>query len=99
MKLDQRRSAGFEHSGRLVFEKRLVRGHLPGLPRLIDSSEHLETLPADPAEFVVIPHTNKGPARAGVLQIGIVQIAAINGAVISHIGWNVKIADLFAMFV
>ena len=27
------------------------------------------------------------------------QIVAINGAVISHIGWNVTIADLFAMFV
>src|SRR5580704_783946 len=93
----QRRPTRFRHSCRLVFEESLIGRHFAGLRRPGFSFEFLQSLPTEPAEFVVVPHVDEGPARAGILKIGVVQIRAVNSPVVVHDGWNVKVSDLFAM--
>src|ERR1051325_403785 len=63
-----------------IFPPCLVGGDLDALagPRLAGL---LDALPALPREFVVIPYGDKRPPRASVLQIGIGEIAFVNGAV------------------
>src|ERR1051325_8838781 len=63
-----------------IFPPCLVGGDLDALagPRL---TRLLDTLPSLPREFVVIPYGDKRPPRASVLQIGIGEIAFVNGAV------------------
>ena len=68
-----------------------------GRPR--DAFKDLHALISEPTEFVVVPHIDKWPACAGVLQVGIFQIRAIDRAIIGKRGRNVEIVDLFAMFI
>ena len=46
---------------------------------------------------MVVPHGDERPARARVLQVGIVQVAAIDGAIVVDRQWNVEVADLLAV--
>lgn len=62
-------------------------------------SKLLQALPADPAELMVVPHAHKRPTRARVLQIGIVQIVAVDSTIVSDVCRNMKIANLFTVFV
>ena len=48
---------------------------------------------------MVVPHADERPAGARVLQVGIVQVATIDGTVIGDRGRDVKVTDLLAMFV
>jgi hypothetical protein len=48
-------------------------------------------------EFVIVPHADERPARAGVLQVGIVQIALVDGAIAVDRQRNVEVADLVAV--
>ena len=46
---------------------------------------------------MVVPHVGEGPAGARILKIGIVQIRAINRAIVVDRRRNVEIVDLFAV--
>src|SRR5262249_47190662 len=86
----------FNHSCWLVFEPGLTRRNLSRLSRA-NPIKVLLTLPALPRELVVVPHTNKRPAGARILQVRVEQIAAIQRAVVFDRSRYVKVADLFAV--
>ena len=44
-----------------------------------------------------VPHTNKRPASAGILQIRVQKIGAVEGAVIVDGGRHVKVTNLLAL--
>src|SRR5262252_8079076 len=44
---------------------------------------------------MIVPHANKRPARAGVLEVRIMEIAAVYGTVVALIGWDVEVRNLF----
>ncbi len=84
------------HARRLKFEECLIGGHFARLcgPRLTE--ELLQRLPAQPTELAVVPHVDEGPACARVLQVCVVQIGAVNGAIIDERRGDVQVVDLFA---
>src|SRR6187397_898265 len=84
------------HPRWLVFEPRLVRGHLSCL-RGSHAGEVLLALPSFPGELMVVPHTHKGPASTRVLQVRIRKIAAIQRAIIFNGYGDVKVTNLFAL--
>src|SRR5882724_1737103 len=99
IELTERRPARLEQSCRLIFEEGLIGGYFARLRRARDPLELLQGLPAQPAEFVVVPHADERKIGASVLQIRIAQVPAIDRAiVVKHCG-NVKVAVLFAMLV
>ena len=83
------------HSRRLIFEECLVGCHLSRLRRARFSLKFLQRLPSQPAEFVVVPHVDEWPAGAPILQVRIVQVGAINGAVPVKCSGNVKVTNFF----
>src|SRR3569833_341149 len=87
------------YAGRLVFEPGLDGSDLAGLCRARRAFEVLHGLPAQPGKFVIVPHVDERPAGTRVLQIGVVQICAIHGAVVIECGWNVEVGDLLAVLV
>src|SRR5579864_7008906 len=93
----QRRPARFADPRRLILEERLISRHFPSLPRQRFSFKSLQRLPAQPTELVVIPHVYEGPACARVLKIRITKIRTINGAIVFHCCWDMKVANLFAV--
>src|SRR5215472_866169 len=99
IELRQSRSAWFEQFGGLVFEESLIGSYLASLPGVIDSAEILQALPPDPTKFVIVPHADERPTRPRILQIGIVKVVSIDGAIIADVGGNVKIGNLFAVLV
>ena len=76
----QGRTVRPRHPGRLIFKQRLIRSHFPRLRGARIALELLEGLPAEPAEFVVVPHIDERPSGPRVLQVGIVQASFIYGA-------------------
>ena len=93
----KRRSTGLRDPRRLIFEESLIGSDFAGLRGQVLASKSLQGLPTQPAEFVVVPHVHEGPTGASVLKIGIVQICAIDGAIIVDRRRDVKVADLFAV--
>ena len=93
----QGRTTRLRHACRLVFKKRLIGGNFACLrgPRL--PFEFLQGLPAEPAEFVIVPHIDERPTRACVLEIRVAEISAINGAIVLESRRNVKVADFLAV--
>ena len=85
------------HACWLKFKERLIGGHFARLRRPRLTVELLQRLPAQPTELVVVPHVDEGPACACVLQVRVVQVGAVNGAVIVERGGDVQVADLFAV--
>src|SRR5215472_4064747 len=99
IELVERRSAWFIQPCWLIFEKCLVRSNFSRLRGAIHSGKSLQTLPTHPTELMVVPHADKRPARAGILQIRVVQIVTVDRSVVPDIGWNMKVADPFPVFV
>ena len=79
-----------------IFPPCLVGGDLDALarPRLAGL---LDALPALPREFVVVPHGDERPARASVLEVGIGEIALVDGPVAIDGQRYVEVADLRAV--
>jgi hypothetical protein len=93
----QAAAAGSHDARRLVFEPRLVGGHLPRLRRPRAAAELLQPLPAQSAVFMVVPHRHERPPRPGVLNIRIVQVGAIDRPVIFDGRRNMEVLDPFAV--
>src|SRR5580700_1913302 len=93
----KRRSARLGYPSRLVLKERLIGRHFAGLGGSRLSVKYLHSLPAQPTEFVVVPHVDERPARPRVLKIGIAEIGAINGAIVFHCRRNVEIINFLAM--
>src|SRR5580704_14087945 len=89
IELIERWSTRFVQPRRLVFEKCLIRSHPPRLRRTIHTSKLLQALPANPAEFMVVPHGHKRPTGARILQVRIVEITAVDGAIVAEDRGNV----------
>src|SRR5665213_1789210 len=68
-----------------------------GLGRTDLAVELLQSLPAEPAELVIVPHVDEGEPGARVLHVGIVQVAAVDGAVVLDRGRDVEVGDPLAM--
>src|SRR6516225_3801344 len=99
IKAIERRATGLVQPCRLIFEKCLIGRHLTCLRRTSDPSKLLQALPPNPAEFMVVPHADKRPTCARILQIGIMQIIAVDGAVVSHVGRDMEIIYFLSMWV
>src|SRR6478752_4970216 len=80
----QRRAAGLDQPRWLILKERLIGCHFSRLSRKSFRSKLLETLPSLPAELMVVPHGYKGKVCARVLQLRVVQIRLIDGAIIFH---------------
>ena len=66
----------------MIFEPRLVGGDLDRSgPAVRTAAGLLDALPALPGEFVIVPDGDERPARAGVLQVGVGEIALVDGAI------------------
>jgi len=61
--------------------------------------EYLQTLPAEPAELVVVPHGHERKVRACILQIGIGEIRAIDGAIVVDRRRNMEVGMFFTVLV
>src|SRR5262249_48164602 len=59
--------------------------------------EHLHGLPSLPTELMVIPHRDEGPAGTRVLQVGIMQVGAIHGAVVIERDRDVEVVNLLSL--
>src|SRR5262249_54744022 len=86
---------GLDQPCRLILKECLVRGHFSSLGRDIPVPKVLETLPPQPAEFVVVPHGDKRKMCTRILYFGVVQICLIDRTVIVHRGRDMKIFVLF----
>src|SRR5262252_2177239 len=93
----QRRAAGLDHPRWLILKERLHGCHFSRLGRKSFRSKLLETLPSLPAELVVVPHGHKRKMCTRVLQLGVVQICLIDGAIILHRGGDMKVRYFFAV--
>jgi len=93
----QRFARRTRHSRRLKLEEGLVRGNFLGLRRPCFSREPLHPLKALPAELVVIPHRHEGPARPRVLQIRIVKVRFVHGAIIGQRRRDVEVLYFLAI--
>src|SRR6266853_686326 len=85
------------HSCGLVFKECFESGYFSHLSRLRFALELLERLPAQPAELVVVPHVHKGPARTRILDILVLQVRSVSGAISLDCGWKVEVPNLFAI--
>jgi hypothetical protein len=90
------RGARLDHPRRLIFEPGLVGRDLPRLGGP-DASEVLLALPSLPRELVVVPDVDAGPAGAGVQEVRIGEIAAVERAVVLDRGRDVEVGDLLAV--
>src|SRR6185312_10119189 len=93
----ERGTTALHHTRGLVLKKRLHGCDLARLRWMRFFVEHLQGLPSLPAELMVVPHRNEGPASAGVLQVGIVQVTAIHGAVAIHVDRDVEVVNLLSL--
>src|SRR6185369_9709648 len=76
-----KRAARRRHAGRDIFEPGLVGGDLDGLAGLRLAARLDDALSALPREFVIVPDGDERPARAGILEVGISEIALVYGAI------------------
>src|SRR6185312_16299481 len=81
-----------------VFEPSLIRRDLDALARLLERPRLDDALPTLPREFVVVPHGDERPARASVLEVGIGEIASVDGSVAIYGQRDVEVADLVAVW-
>src|SRR5262249_44625734 len=101
--LDGRRPELRERSARRsdargkIFEPRLIGGDLYALTRLLERAGLHDALPALPGKFVIVPDGNERPARAGILEVGVVEIAPVDGTITVDRQRNVEIADLVSV--
>src|SRR6185436_2812680 len=80
-----------------VLEPGLVRRDLDGLAGLLERPRLDDALPTLPREFVVVPDRDERPARASVLEVGIGEIAFVDGPVAIDGQRYVEGADLQAV--
>jgi hypothetical protein len=99
IKVIQRPRARLSYPGGLILKPGLIGRHLACLSRTGCALELLETLPAKPAEFVVVPHVDERPSSARVLDIRIVQVGAVDRPIIIECRRYMKILDLLAILV
>ena len=76
-----KRAARRRHASRDIFEPGLVGGDLDGLAGLRLAARLDDALSALPREFVIVPDADERPARAGILEVGISEIALVHGAI------------------
>lgn len=95
----ERCAGGPCHAGGTVFKECLVCGDLARLRRPVLTFEFLKSLPAEPAVFVVIPHIDKRPACARILEVRIVQIRSIDSSIVIDGGRDVEVPDLFPVLI
>ena len=76
-----KRAARRRHASRDIFEPGLVGGDLDGLAGLRLAARLDDALSALPREFVIVPDGDERPARAGILEVGISEIALVHGAI------------------
>ena len=88
------RTARRRDARRNIFEPGLVGGDLDGLAGLRRAACLDDALPALPREFVIVPDADERPARAGILQIGIGEIALVDGAIAVDGQREVEVAGL-----
>ena len=93
----ERIAAGLADPRRLVLEPRLARRHVARLRGAHVVAEELERLPAAPRELVVVPHRDERPARPRVLQVGILEVRAIERPVVVERRRDVEAPDLLAV--
>ena len=93
----QRDAARLRDARGLILEPRLVRRDLACLRRAFVARDALDRLPAHPRELVVVPHRHEGPARTRVLQIRVLQIGAVERAVVGERRGDAEPADLLAV--
>src|SRR5882757_4010273 len=93
----QRRAAGLDQPRRLILKERLIGCHFSRLRGYVFAPKILETLPAQPTVFVVVPHGHKRKMCTRVLQLRVVQICLIDGTIIVHRGGDVKVLYFFAV--
>src|SRR6185369_8506098 len=79
---------------REIFPPGLVGSDLDALSRPRDAAGLLNALPSLPGKFVIVPHRDERPARAGVLQVGVREIAFVNGPIALDRQREVKMANL-----
>ncbi|MFT3916342.1 MAG: hypothetical protein QM704_20375 [Anaeromyxobacteraceae bacterium] len=80
-----------------VLEPRLVRRDLDALARPLERPRLQVALPALPRELVVVPDGDERPARARVLEVGVGEVAAVDGPVALEGQRDVEVADLVAV--
>ena len=80
-----------------IFEPGLIRRDLHALAGLLELPRLDDALPALPGEFVVVPDGDERPARARVLEVGVGEIAFVDGAVAIDGQRDVEVADLVAV--
>src|ERR1700756_1317654 len=95
--LFQRRTAALHHARGLILKKCLHGSNLARLRGTRFAVEHLHALPSLPAVLIVVPHGNKGPAGTSVLQVGIMQVAAIHSTVVIHRNWDVEVLNFLSL--
>src|SRR6185369_3813148 len=93
----ERGTTALQHTRGLILKKYLHGGNLARLRRTRFAVEHLQGLPSLPAVLMVIPHGNKGKAGTSVLQVGIVQVAAIHSAVVIHVDRDVEVLNFLSL--
>src|SRR5215468_1510375 len=93
----ERGTTALHHSRWLILKKCLVGCDLARLRRTRFIVEHLQGLPSLPAELMVVPHRNKGPARARVLQVWIMQVTAVHSAVVIDRDRDVEVVNLLSL--
>ena len=81
------------------FPPRLHRRDLAGLRWDVAFAEILQRLPALPGELVIVPHGDERQISARVLNVGIVQIGFVDGAVTGNGCRDVEVFVLLAIFV
>src|SRR5262245_32837429 len=86
----QRRASRVDNARRLKLEPRLERGHFPRLRRSVPAVEALQRLPAEHRKLMVVPHTHEGPTCARILNVVVVQVGAVDGAIVLDGRWDVK---------
>ena len=91
------RAAWRSDTGGEIFEPGLIRRDLYRLARLLELPRLDDALPTLPREFVVVPDGDEWPARAGVLEIGVGEIAFVDGPVTIERQRDVEVADLVAV--
>ena len=93
----ERGTTALHHSRWLILKKRLVGCDLARLRRTRFVIEYLQGLPSLPAELMVVPHRNKGPASARVLQVWIMQVTAIHSAIVIHCDRDMEVLDFLSL--
>ena len=80
-----------------IFEPGLIRRDLHALARPLERPRLDDALPALPREFVVVPDGDERPTRARVLEVGVGEIAFVDGPVAIDGQRDVEVADLVAV--